>query len=301
MIRVLFGENSFELERELARITANFDGEPERVSGEGLTKSGLADVLHGTTLFTSERLIVVRYLSDNGEVWERLIDIKSASNYVVLVESKIDKRSRVYKNLQSVAEMQEFTPFEARDFYKVQQWVGEEAASLGLDLNKKIVQYLTEVVGQNQWKLAQALDKLALLDKRDIDEAIINELIEKSADQNVFKVFENAMQGKTKSVLKALDDMHENEDFFRFFGLLVSQAFNLTVLVFSKKTPAELAQKLGVSPYGLGNLKKFSGEVSKRKMRRVLRMLNATDLELKTTNLEPKLVVKNLLVKISKL
>jgi DNA polymerase III delta subunit len=301
MIRVLFGENSFELERALARIVAEFGAEPERLSGESLTKADLMSVLHGANLFSDKRLVIVRYLSDNASVWESLSGISDANNDVVLVESKLDRRSKTYKNLQKVARLQEFVNFETRDFYKVQQWVSEEARTIKLNLNKNVIQYLTEVVGQDQWRLAQALDKLALLDKADITTAIIDEVIEKGIDHDVFRIFENAMAGKTKAVVRTLNDLEQTEEVYRLFGLLLSQVFNLTALVFSKQTPAEVARQLGVSPYSLGNLKKFSDSVTKQKMRKVLKMFNQADLELKTTSLDSWLVVKGLLTKISKL
>ncbi|MDR1032483.1 MAG: DNA polymerase III subunit delta [Candidatus Nomurabacteria bacterium] len=301
MIKVLFGENSFELERALKRTVAEFGAEPERVNGDNLARHDLTNMLQGSTLFAERRLVIIRHLSDNSAVWDGLAEIGEADNDVVLVEHKLDKRSRVYKNLQKVADLQEFTSFESRDFYKVQQWTAQEATALGLNLNKKVIRYLTEVVGQDQWRLAQALDKLSLLGDVDITTAIIDENIEKGAEHDAFGIFEAAMRGKLKSAIHTLDGLEQTEDVYRLFGLLTSQAFNLAALVFSKQAPVTVAAELGVSPYSLGGLKKFSDDVTKQKMRKVLKLFNQADQELKTTSLDSWLVVKNLITKIAKL
>ncbi|MDR0590953.1 MAG: DNA polymerase III subunit delta [Candidatus Nomurabacteria bacterium] len=301
MIKVFFGDGSFELERMLERTTANCDAEVERLAGDSLTKNDLLNILQGTSLFTDKRLVVVRHLSDNTEVWEQLAETSGSDNDIILVETKLDKRSKVYKNLQRVADLQEFGAYSERDAYKIQQWLKEEAKLLGLELNNKIVQYLTEVVGLNQWQLAQALDKLSLLDE-EITTSRIDEIVEPSIEQGVFGIFEAAVQGKTKHVVSSLDKLELVEEPQKLLGLFISQALNLAALVFSGgKTPADVAAELGVHPFVMSNLKKVSDQVSKPKMRKILGMFNQTDREIKTASVDAWLAVKNLLVRVSKL
>jgi DNA polymerase-3 subunit delta len=300
MIQVFYGENSFELERALSRVVAETGVTPEKIDGEKLGKADLPNILQGASLFEPERLVIVRYLSDSAETWEALAGYDYADNDVILVEGKIDKRSKTYKHLKDVAEMREFLYFFSRDFYKVQEWVEAEIASLGLEMNKKVAQHLVNTVGQNQWQLAQALDKLSLVGG-EITAETIDELIDKSVDQNVFAIFENALSGQTQAVVRTLNELELTEDVYRLFGLLTSQVFNLAALVYGDKTPAEVAKDLGVSPYALGNLSRLAREVSKPQMHDILQMFLRADEDLKTTSLDSWLVVKNLLVRITKI
>ena len=92
MIYLLTGENTFELERRLKELVAGFDGDIERVDGEGLQNEQLPDLLSGVTLFSSKRLVVIKNASSNKSLWAVLGEWleKEVGNDLVFVESYPD-------------------------------------------------------------------------------------------------------------------------------------------------------------------------------------------------------------------
>ena len=65
MITLLIGENSFEIERALAKIAVAFDGQAEKMDGSELETKQDPDLLMGRTLFAAKRLFIIKSLSDN--------------------------------------------------------------------------------------------------------------------------------------------------------------------------------------------------------------------------------------------
>ena len=136
MITLLVGENSFEVQQALRAIVHTFDGVVEKIDGSELDLKQLPDLLMGGTLFADKRLVVIKQLSDNKAIWPVLGDWLpriSDDIHLVLVDSKLDKRTKSYKDLQKVAVMTEYPAWSDRDISKAEQWVAGEAKSIGCD------------------------------------------------------------------------------------------------------------------------------------------------------------------------
>jgi len=104
MVYLLTGENTFEIERQLKKLVAGYDGDVERIDGEELSIDRLPDLLSGITLFSSQRLVVIKSASGNKSLWATLSEWleKGVDNDLVLVETHPDKRTKTYKWLEKM-------------------------------------------------------------------------------------------------------------------------------------------------------------------------------------------------------
>ncbi len=107
MLSVFWGENRLEAEKAVKRALGT---DYEVFEGENLTVADLPSIFQGTSLFGAEkRQILLKELGENKEVWEKISDYLQTDHDVVIWESKIDKRSVVYKAMQAAGvQMQEF-------------------------------------------------------------------------------------------------------------------------------------------------------------------------------------------------
>lgn len=108
MLKVFYGENRLEAEKAIKKQL----GEGYEVyEGEELTVGDLPSVFQGATLFGGgeRRKVLLKNVSENGAVWEKLPEYREAEHDVVVWEGKIDKRSAGYKRLKETGvEMIEF-------------------------------------------------------------------------------------------------------------------------------------------------------------------------------------------------
>jgi len=300
MIILITGENSFENDRAVREIVSSFDGMPERIDGSELEIKQLPDLLMGVTLFASKRLVIIKNLSENKSIWNDFIDWLpriSDDVQVVLVEAKPDKRIKTYKELQKVAIIKESTLWSDRDTAKAEQWVTGEATRLGFSLDKKSAHKLIERVGVDQWLLAQALEKLSVVDI--VSPEVIEELIEANPLENVFMLFESALKGDALKIKKMLTTLEVTEDAFRLLGLLSGQAVQLAVLAISDKPSAEVAKDMGVHPYALSKLAPAAKKLGRSGAKKVVMAFAEADTAAKTSATDPWLLVERALIKVA--
>ena len=299
MITVLTGENTFEVNKRLRRLINLFDGRAEKVDGTELEIRQLPDLLMGTTLFADKRLVIIKNLSENKTLWTVLADwLPRVSDDVqlVLVDEKLDKRTKTYKDLQKVADIQEFKLWGERDNAQVEKWAIDEAKALGFELDKKSAQVLVNRVGVDQWLLSRALQKLAVIEKVTPDS--IENLIDANPTENVFNLFEAALKGDASRVKQMVNTLQLSEDPYRLFGLMSGQVFHLLALSVTDKSFNEIAKDLKVHPYALGKLAPYAKNLGKTGAKKVFITFIEADGAMKTSAADPWLLIERALMKI---
>lgn len=283
MITVLTGENTFEVQRALDALVSSFTGVPERIDGSGLELRQLPDLLMGGTLFATERLVIIKGLADNTSLWAEFGDWLgriSDDVHVVLVEAKLDKRTKTYKVLKEKADLRDFPLWKDGDMRAAEAWVAHEVQTRQMRLDGATIRTLVAWVGIDQWQLHFALEKLAVLDA--VTPEVIRDVIETTPADNVFQVFEAALRGDRATLHRLMTTLQHTEDGFRLFGLLSGQVYQLAALAVTDQPASEVARALGVHPYALGKLQPHADRLGRAGARRVVRRLAGADHRLKT-------------------
>jgi len=293
VITVITGDNTFQNERNLARIINDTTASAEKIAGSELELRLLPDLLMGGTLFASDRLVIIKNLSENKPLWndfDRWIERVSDDIHLVLLETKPDKRTKTFKTLQKAARVVESKLWTERDTPRAEQWVAEEAETLGLRMDKKSIHLLVTRVGIDQWALFDALEKLSLLGK--VTTETIEEYIEANPAENVFAVFDAILKGDIERVYSILATLKLTEEPYRLFGLLTAQLLQLMTLAVSGKPSAEVAKDIGVHPFALSKLNPYVRQYDQARLRTLLSAFNDADENMKTSAIDPWLCIE---------
>ena len=299
MITWLVGENSFEIREAVKAIEAAFKGKSERIDGTELTLARLPDLLMGMSLFSSERLVIISDISQNSTLWEKLPDWLERINddiHLVLIDAKPDKRTTSYKVLKAAATMQEFPAWSDRDTQKAEQWVDARAKSLGVSMDRRAVQHLVQRVGLDQWQLAHALDTLSLLDAVTIE--TIDSVVPPNLHENIFQLFETALEGKSQQVVATLKTLALHEDPYALFALLTSQALSLAAVTYAEDD-ANPAKDFAIHPFVASKLVRHGKQLGKQRVGQIVEMFAKTDADMKRSKAEPWLLIEQLLLQVS--
>ncbi len=302
MITVLTGENSFELTRALDSVVGAFTGTAEKFDGSDLELAQLPDLLLGGTLFATERLVIIKNLAENKQLWDVLpdwLERMSDDVHVVLVEPKPDKRTKTYKDLKKFADVREFALWSDRDELLAEKWVVEEAKQQGLSLDKKLAQQLVTRVGLDQWQLFHAIEKLAVLG--DVTPEIIEQTIEPNPTENVFNLLDAALRGDAHRVSDMIRTLQISQDPYMTFGLLAGQAFQLAVLAVADKPSGEVAKDIGAHPYALGKLSPHAKKLGRTGTKKIVQIFARADTAMKSTAIDPWLLIEQSLIKTASL
>jgi DNA polymerase III delta subunit len=299
MITLLTGDNSFELREALQAIVSDFDGQPERIDGATLELRQLPDLLMGGTLFADKRLVVISDLSANSSLWQKLpswLPRLSDDVHLVLVEEKPDKRTTAYKALKDAARIQEFPAWTDRDQNKAQQWLKQRAKSNNIALDRKLVQHIVSRVGVDQWLLANALETVSLLDTITIE--AINNTVLANETENIFELFETALNGNRNALQETLRTLQLQEDPYATFALLSSQAFSLAAVAYADSTQNP-SKDFAIHPFVASKLDRHAQRLGKAGAEKLLKQFAQTDADMKTSKAEPWILIERLLFELS--
>lgn len=299
MITWLVGENTFEVREALKAIEADFNGVAEKADAADLTLTQLPDLLMGVSLFAPERLVVIRDITTNSHLWEKLPDWLSRVNddiHVVFIDAKPDKRTTSYKALKAAANIQEFPAWTDRDFSKAEQWVSVRARTQNVNLDKTAARHLVDRVGVDQWRLANALESLALADA--ITVQTINDIIPPNPNENVFQLLDSALDGDGKKAAASVATLSLQEDPYAIFGLLTSQVLTLAAVTYGESSDVA-AKDFGIHPFVASKLSRHVRNLGKSKVAHIVELCARTDADFKRSKAEPWLLIERLLLNIA--
>ena len=299
MITLLSGENSFEIERELTKRMTDFDGVPEKIDGSVLELKNLPDLLSGATIFADKRMVIIKNLSENKSLWTDFGDWLpriSDDIDVILVESKPDKRTKTYKELQKAGVIKDYSAWTERDALAAENWVVIIARELNFELDKKMAQQIVGRVGVDQWQLWHALEKLSVMDK--ITPEIIEGLIDINPSENIFYLFEAALKGDSRTIQQIIHTLELTEDPYRLFGLLSGQAFQLAALAVTDLSSVGVAKDIGAHPYALSKLIPFAAKFGRSGSKKLIAAFAKADDDMKLSVADPWLLIERALMKV---
>jgi len=287
MITLLTGPNTYTISEAIRGAASTFDGEMERYDGSELEAHQLPDLFMGGTLFSPNRLIVLRDVAANKQLWsdlEQWIERVPDETSILMVESNPDKRTKTFKTLQKHATVREYKDLAEAE---LTNWLQQRARMEGAELQPDVIRYLIAYVGHDQWRLSGELEKL-LLAERPITQQLIQDIVEPYPDATVFELLDAVFVRNASKVEELVDLLSGREDPYQFFGLLSSQVMALFALTVSPgKRPADIAGDLGLHPFVLSKLAPVARSFDRSRVERLIENLAYCDHRIKTSGVNP--------------
>ena len=297
MIHLLYGDNEFEKQAALAALVG--DADVVRYDGEELTLADMQEITIGQTLFTQSSVYVISKLSENSDIWSRLSELPFDDKTVILLESKLDKRTKTYKWLQKTAKTQEFLPLSDRQKPQLISWCEAQALERGYKLTRMQIGTLIDRLGFDQLRLSNFLDQLALV--KEVTDELIDQLVPLARSENVFDLFIAALSKDYETVYNIISYLESEsgvDGAYQTMGLLASQATNVTALVLAGGDNKTVAADLLVNPYVLQRLSSSARTIDIEHLRQINDALFQADLQMKTTGINPWLLIEAALVSV---
>jgi DNA polymerase-3 subunit delta len=215
---------------------------------------------------------------------------------LVLVDAKPDKRTVTYKTIKSSATVREFALWSDRDTKKAENWLMSEAKSMEFDLKPEFAELIVRRVGVDQWQLHHALQKVSLMG--DVSIESINDAIESTPVESVFNLLEVAVRGDYAKLKQSIMTLKQTEDVFRLFALLSSQVFQLVAVAYADKND-NIARDFGIHPYAVTKMSDLARRLGKPRIKKMVLIMADSDADMKTSGIDPWLIVESALLKIA--
>lgn len=215
---------------------------------------------------------------------------------LIIIETKPDRRTSTFKALKSAGEYRDFPVWTDRDAGVAEAWLQKQAEMRGVALDKRYVRMIVLRAGVDQWALSSVLDTLSLADR--IDEQVIADLAPAQPAENIFNLFETALVGNTKKLHDMVRTLELNDDAYRLFALLSSQAFQLAVIHASRDGDVP-TKDFGIHPFVASKLASHARKLKRADIRRIIGALARTDADMKLSKADPWLLIERALMAIA--
>ncbi len=292
MITVLTGSNSFALHHDLGKFVAQFERDYsdlaiERVDGEEATYERITEAIQGLPFLSSKKLVLLRAPGADKKFAEGIEQVLSdvpATNDIVIVEPKLDKRSSYYKYLKKHTELKEYAQ---PDENGMAAWLQREAKARLGSISSNDARYLIERVGADQQNLSNELDKL-LTYQASVSRATIDLLTEATPQSTIFQLLEAAFAGQAKRALSLYAEQRVLKvEPQQIIAMLAWQLHILAVIKSAgTKSADEIAKDAKMSPYVIRKSQTVARQLSLTILKQQIADLLSIDLRSKRTALD---------------
>lgn len=304
MIITLTGPNEFLIKQTLDELTANFEHEfgvhaVERLNGDDIDVTRMAELLQGASLFAARRLVIIKDMSKNKALWDALadwLDRVPEETTLAIIESAPDKRTKTYKLLQKQSDLRVFEQLSEQELVA---WLGQSATDQQGSITADVTQYLIQRVGVDQWRLYNELQKL-LNSNLPINKDAVDILVEASPQATAFELLDAALGCRPQKVRELISFISVAEDPYRFFGLLVSQIYALSAVFYASGKNADvIAKDADLHPFVVRKTQNLARTITEDVLKQIVANVVLCDDQLKSTGAEPWLLIEQCLSKIA--
>ena len=262
------------------------------LEGRELTGPQMLEHVGGMSLFDDAKILYVRRadeLPEPEELAERITRGLPKSVVLILDAEKLDKRSRLYKALESLGALEEFPTPDRRSLPTL---VRELLAEYKVKLTPAALKYLLATVEPQPARLAKEIEKLACYStERELDVPELRELLFGDQSESVLKWLDLVGERSPQSVKYLRELLRSGEDPNKIFFMLVSQIRGLLAvksLAAQKKSSEEIAKELGKPPWLVGKHKAMAQNFSEEELIELLQRLHEEDVNIKTGERTPE-------------
>jgi DNA polymerase-3 subunit delta len=262
------------------------------LEGRELTGPQMLEHVGGMSLFDDAKILYVRRadeLPESEELAERITRGLPKSVVLILDAEKLDKRSRLYKALDSLGALEEFPTPDRRSLPAL---VRELLAEYKVKLTPAALKYLLATVEPQPARLAKEIEKLACYStERELDVPELRELLFGDQSESVLKWLDLVGERSPQSVKYLRELLRSGEDPNKIFFMLVSQIRGLLAvksLAAQKKSSEEIAKELGKPPWLVGKHKAMAPNFSEEELIELLQRLHEEDVNIKTGERTPE-------------
>ena len=266
----------------------------EEFDATELNPQQLKSVIASINMFAPERLVVLSNVQANkvllAELEFILPEAAPGVDILIVADGELDKRTKAYKFLKQSSEFLEMALLAEA---KLVQWVQNQVRAAGGSITAQNARFLVGFAGQDQWKLANEIEKLVLF-SAEVTEEAIKGLVEPDLQTNTFSLLDAALAG-TKDWRKLFVQLQRSADAYEFFGLLIWQMHAVALAATSSSSEQFAEAKL--APFVAQKSKQLAQKWGRARVEKAVRIIAELDTQLKSTGEDPWLLIERALVR----
>lgn len=318
MIFFLYGPDDFRIREKVRNLKEKFisqvDGAGFNITTIDASDTNISDLRRAMltqSFLAKRRMIIVKDIFQQNKDWQveltrilnknDFINADDNSNILVFADNKPDKKSSLFKYLQQSKWKEEFLLLKQDEIIR---WIVKRVEAANGKIDGQAAAVLANRTGNDLWLTAGEVDKL-IARKRN-GNIVINDIEisgDKTLDDNIFGIID-AMANKNKKQALKLTEENLSAGMSEIY-LLSMIARQYRIIMQIKENISEeaanikkIASEKGWHPFVAQKAMAQSRLYSKDKLVDIYRKILEIDTRIKSTNIQPKLLLEMLIAEI---
>ncbi len=219
------------------------------------------------------------------------------STIIIFVEKEIDKRNKLYKyvNKNGIA-----AEIKLKDAQETLNWAARRLKDAGKVFTRQTMEYFLQRVDNNLYNLSNEIDKLVAYtgDRQEVTIADIDEICPAFLQNHIFQMVDAVGASDADKALKLYNELIELKEAPSYILYMLIRHFNILLQISSLGGAAknEIASKVGISPYFVGNYQRQAAGFKREQLKNALESSLDTEQKFKTGILDDQIGVELLIV-----
>lgn len=246
-------------------------------------------------VFTGEK--VTKELNQNTDQLMEFLEKYDGDNLIIfeVYQNKLDERKKLTKTLKKNGQ---FKKVEQMSEEEIKKWIQSKLNENFKDIKQDALNMFIELTGVNFNIVSQELDKLMLFlgDRPTINKDDVNQIINRSLEQNVFLLTEYIQKRqKNKAIQLVKDLINMKEEPIKLLALITSNYrlyYQCKILSQKGYSGQQIAKTVNVHPY---RVKLALGQVRHYQLEDLLNIIDScaeTDYKLKSSYMDKQLILE---------
>ena len=273
--------------------------------GKDINPRTVIDMAETLPFFADRRVLMIEnsgfFKNKCDELADYMAEIPESTNFI-FVETEIDKRNRLYKEVKKHGSVVEFGTQKEDTLFK---WILGMLKKEGKNVTKETLQTFLTKTGSDMQLIKNELDKLvAYTDGRDvITTADVEHVCITQTTNKIFEMVNAIAEGKQKKALEFYEDLLSlKEPPMRILFLIARQFNQLYQVKFLGREglpSSEIAKQAGIVPFAMKKYQAQAKNFTTEELRMAVEECVASEEAVKTGKMNDRLSVELLIIKYS--
>jgi DNA polymerase III subunit delta len=261
-------------------------------------------ILQNPVFLTSER--TKEKVDHNINKLEQFLANPAPYSIVVIAApyEKLDERKKITKELKRKAEILEAKKLNEQD---LRNWIKERVLANGSQMDEKAIEKMIAIAGTNLFVLTNEIDKMSLYagNEKKIDLPMVEMLVSKTLEQNIFELVDKVVHRKTEEALRIYYDLlKQNEEPLKILALLAGQfrlIYQVKELARKGYGQQQIAGTIKQHPYRVKLAAGQANLFTENELKELMLLFADADYQMKTGGLNKTMIIEMIFIKLNTL
>lgn len=309
-VYLLYGDEGYLRKQFKDKLLADVVPEGDTMNfncfrGDDVDVPSIIDLAETLPFFADRRVILIEdsgLCKSGGEQLAEYLPDCPESTMIIMVESSVDKRSKLFKAISTVGRASEFVVQQEETLRK---WIKDKVIREGKTIDSAAITLMLERTGTDMMAISSELEKLFsyTLDKKNIDTSDVAAITTVSSSSKVFDMIAAMAEKKQAKALEMYYDLLSHKETPYGILSLIGRQFNMMLQVKELQAMGmgrgRIAQKMGIAPFIEQKYERQAAGFSMSRIRKALEACVEADENVKIRSFDAKMCVELLIIEYS--